>query len=271
MYKMRACNFCLCTHRSASGGLGRPGCAVGGEREKFRWPPDATGSALDRTLTSFASGILSPSLLPPASLPLPRRGAAFSRSIAKLSKLSNRGQRAYNAKVRNRGEARMRGRTCIARAIQAEVLRPYNIPRTSCHFATAFQWLMSAFESTLGTVRYTLCYTRGPSVKGSWYTCISTHTQSREGNGVVSPVARTYHPFARGATRSGGGREMMMRGEGTKRTASCLPLWISVQFLWDEVNFKTRGEGIKEGGDSFFFFFWKVAQIGCRTRGEKVF
>lgn len=47
---------------------------------------------------------------------------------------------------------------------------------------------------------------------------------------------------------------------------------ISVQFLWDEVNFKTRGEGIKEGGDSFFFFFfWKVTQIGCRTRGEKVF
>lgn len=172
----------------------------------------------------------------------------------------------------------MRGRTCIARAIQAEVLRPYNIPRTSCHFATAFQWLMSAFESTLGTVRYTLCYTRGPSVKGSWYTCISTHTHTHrgregvEGNGVVSPVARTYHPFARGATRSGGGREMMMRGEGTKRTASCLPLWISVQFLWDEVNFKTRGEGIKEDGDSFFFFFFgKLHRLDVERVGRKYF
>lgn len=110
MYKMRTCNFCLCTHRSAR--FAARACV--GEREKFRWP-QMRRVRTDRTLTSFASGILSP----PLPLPSPsHRGAAFSRSIAKLSKLSNRGQRAYNAKVRNRGAARMRGRTCIARAIR---------------------------------------------------------------------------------------------------------------------------------------------------------
>ena len=43
----------------------------------------------DRTLMSFTSGF--------------SRTVAFSRSIAKLSKLSNRGQRVYNTKVTNRG------------------------------------------------------------------------------------------------------------------------------------------------------------------------
>lgn len=117
MHKMRACNFCLCTY------IGVRGLRAGRvrAREKNFGGPRCDGSAAattDRTLTSFASGILP---LPPPLFPLPSSpppGAAFSRSIAKLSKLSNRGQRAYNAKVRNRGAARMRGRTCIARAIR---------------------------------------------------------------------------------------------------------------------------------------------------------
>ena len=55
--------------------------------------------SVDRTLTSFTSGF--------------SRTVAFSRSIAKLSKLSNRGQRVYNTKVTNRGgglRTRMRER-----------------------------------------------------------------------------------------------------------------------------------------------------------------
>lgn len=114
----------------------------------------------DRTLTSFASGFSWTA----------ERVAAFSRSIAKLSKLSNRGQRVYNTKVTNRGREEGRewererrdrrvGASTRTRAsiwVPMQVLGAYNIPRASCHFVTAFQWLMSAFESTLGTVRYTV-------------------------------------------------------------------------------------------------------------------
>lgn len=116
-----------CTYTVTAEGRGWSRGGAPEAREKFRWPQMRRS---DRTLTSFASGF-------------PVRVAAFSRSIAKLSKLSNRGQRTYNAKVRNR-----RGETQAVHAQgdvhrprrydTAELLRPYNIPRASCHFATAF-------------------------------------------------------------------------------------------------------------------------------------
>lgn len=65
MHKMRACNFCLCTY------IGVRGLRAGRvrAREKNFGGPRCDGSAAattDRTLTSFASGILP---LPPSSLP----------------------------------------------------------------------------------------------------------------------------------------------------------------------------------------------------------
>lgn len=80
----------------------------GGAGEKFLAVPDA----IDQ---SNFNVVCKRSPLPPSPLSLPLslslfhsrrpvdRAAAFSRSIAKLSKLSNRGQRVYNTKVTNSG------------------------------------------------------------------------------------------------------------------------------------------------------------------------
>ena len=205
----------------------QPLVSAGRAREKFRWPRCGRS---DRTLTSFASGFLEP------------RGAVFSRSIAKLSKLSNRGQRAYNAKVRNRETrgrgACARGRASLARYDTAEVLRPYNIPRTSCHLATAFQWLMSAFESTLGTVRYTLCYIADLCEGILIHAHVRVHTRYTSQPAYATPPrARTYHPSPRICTRT------------TEAKWCCRRTLCAMELIF------------------FFFFFWKCAGLE-RERGD---